>query len=250
MTIPPDYRPAPGLLRERVILVTGAGRGIGRAAALAYADLGATVIVHGRDETRSADTYDAIVAAGSPEPARVHLDLATATEPQFAALAAGIEDMFGRLDGILHSAVHLEKLMAVDTLSEAAWQQVMKVNFIAPLLLTRACAKLLRKAADAAVIYTADSHCAAPGAYWSGLVAPKVALLAAMQSQAAEWTTWPSMRVNAVVPGPVASPARAFTHPGQSPASLPAVQSILPAYCFLMGPDSRGISGTVIDCQP
>ena len=250
MTIPTDYRPAPGLLRERVILVTGAGRGIGRAAALAFAGLGATVIVHGRDETRTAETYDAIVAVGAPEPARVHLDFATATETDYGAFAASIAESFGRLDGILHSAIHLEKLMAADALSEGAWQRLLKVNFLAPLLLTRAAAGLLKAAPDDSVIYTADSHCAVPGAYWSGLVAPKAALIAAMRSQAEEWTQWPGLRANAIVPGPVGSPARAFTHPGQSPAALPAPAAILPGYCFLIGPDSRGISGTVLDCQP
>ncbi len=250
MILPTDYRPAPDLLRDRVILVTGAGRGIGRAAALAFAGLGATVIVHGRDENRTADTYDAIVAAGAPEPARVHMDFATAAEPDYGALAASIDGSFGRLDGILHSAVHLEKLMAVDALSETAWQRLLKVNFLAPLLLTRACTALLKAAPDASVIHTADSHCAAPGAYWAGLVAPKAALIAAMRSQAEEWAQWPALRVNAIVPGPVGSPARAFTHPGQSPAALPAPAALLPAYCFLMGSDSRGISGTVLDCQP
>jgi hypothetical protein len=70
-----------------------------------------------------------------------------------------------------------------------------------------------------------------------------------MQAQADEWAQHPSLRVNAVVPGPVASPARAFTHPGVSPATLPAVESILPAYLWLIGPASRGTSGRIVDCQ-
>lgn len=250
MNHPSEYQAPPGLLAGRVILVTGAARGIGRAAALAFAGLGATVIVHGRDQGRTAETYDAIVAAGAPEPARVHVDFATATEADYGAFAASIDSAFGRLDGILHSAVHLEKLMTADALPEAAWLRLLRVNFLAPLLLTRACAPLLKTAADASVIYTADSHCAAPGAYWSGLVAPKAALIAAMRSQAEEWSSWPGLRVNAVVPGPVGSPARAFTHPGQSPGSLPVPATILPAYCHLIGPARRGTSGTVIDCQP
>jgi NAD(P)-dependent dehydrogenase (short-subunit alcohol dehydrogenase family) len=99
------------------------------------------------------------------------------------------------------------------------------------------------------VVYTSDSHVAAPTAYWAGIAAPKAALMAAMRAQADEWSRHEHLRVNAVVPGPVATPARAFTHPGASPATLPPPESILPTYLWLMGPESRGVSGQVFDCS-
>lgn len=249
MRAPRTYSAPSDVLRERVILVTGAGRGIGRAAALAFAAHGATVVLHGRDADRLAAVYDEIEAAGGATPAAVPLDLESAGPREFAAAADAIEQTFGRLDGILHSAVHLERLAAVEAIDAAAWTRLMQVNFMAPLALTRSCLHLLKRAPDAAVVYTSDSHVGAPTAYWAGVAAPKAALLAAMLAQADEWTQYPNLRVNAVVPGPVASPARAFTHPGASPATLATPESILPSYLWLIGPASRGISGQVIDCQ-
>lgn len=246
---PHTYSAPADVLRERVILVTGAGRGIGRAAALAFAARGATVVLHGRDADRLAAVYDEIEATGGPTPAAVPLDFESAGARNFDAAASAIEQAVGRLDGILHSAVHLERLAAAEAIDLATWNRLLRVNFIAPLALTRACLHLLKRAPDASVVYTSDSHVGMPSAYWASVAAPKAALMAAMQAQADEWALHPNLRVNAVVPGPVASPARAFTHPGASPATLPAVDSILPVYLWLIGPASRGTSGRIVDCQ-
>lgn len=243
------YAAPADLLRERVILITGAGRGIGRAAALAFAAHGATVVLHGRDSDRLASVYDEIEAAGGPTPAAVPLDFETASVRDLDALAGAIEQAVGRLDGILHSAVHLERLAAAEAIDLATWNRLLRVNFVTPLALTRACLHLLKRAPDGSVVYTSDSHVGAPSAYWASVAAPKAALMAAMHAQSDEWALHPNLRVNAVVPGPVASPARAFTHPGASPANLPAVESILPAYLWLIGPASRGTSGRIVDCQ-
>lgn len=242
------YVAPPELLRDRVILVTGAGRGIGRAAALAFAAHGATVVLHGRDADRLSTVYDEIEASGAPTPAAVPLDFETAGPREFDALAGAVEQAVGRLDGILHSAAHLERLAQAEAIDQAAWTRLMRVNFIAPLALTRACLSMLQRAPDASVIYTSDSHVAAPTAYWAGIAAPKAALMAAMRAQADEWSRLAHLRVNAVVPGPVASPARAFTHPGAAPETLPSPESILPTYLWLMGPASRGVSGQTFEC--
>lgn len=248
MIDPRAYAATPDLLRDRVILITGAGRGIGRAAALAFASRGATVVLHGRDANRLAAVYDEIEAAGHPMPAAVPLDLETAGAREMDALAGAIQQAVGRLDGILHSAVHLERLAQAEAIDQAAWTRLIRVNLIAPLALTRACLPLLQRAPDASVVYTSDSHVEKPSAYWAGIAAPKAALMAAMRAQADEWSQHPHLRVNAVVPGPVASPARAFTHPGAAPSSLPPPESILPTYLWLIGPESRGVSGHVFDC--
>ncbi|MCW5626696.1 MAG: SDR family NAD(P)-dependent oxidoreductase, partial [Burkholderiales bacterium] len=243
------YTPAADLLADRVILVTGAGRGLGRAAALAFARHGATVVLLGRDIDRLEAVCEEIECGGGATPAAIATDLATTTARQFDAIAGSITQAHGRLDGILHSAVRLEKLMAAEMVEIDAWTETLRVNFIAPLALTRACLPLLKRAPDAAVVYTSDSHVARPTAFWAPVAAPKSALLAAMAAQADEWSQWPHLRVNVIVPGPVGSPARAFTHPGQSPASLPQPDALMPAYLYLMGPDSRGMSGRVIPAQ-
>ena len=108
-----EYQPASELLKDRVILVTGAGRGIGRVAALAFAAHGATVIVHGRNVPRLEAVYDEIESAGGRQPTILPLDLAGARDRDFENMALAIESQLGRLDGILHNASHISYLSAL-----------------------------------------------------------------------------------------------------------------------------------------
>ena len=114
--------------------------------------------------------------------------------------------------------------------------------------LGQACARLLKASPDASVVFTLETHGHAPAAFWGAYAASKAALEALMRIQAAEWSGSPHLRANAVLPGPVASPSRAKTHPGEVQRSLRDPESLMPAYLYLMGPDSRGVSGQVVEC--
>src|SRR4249920_1259554 len=175
------YRPAPDLLRERVILVTGAGQGIGRVAALAFAAYGATVILHGRDVAKLESVYDEIEAANGPQPTILPLDPASARDRDFENLALAIESQLGRLDGILHNASHFDHLSALDQQRLDEWLVSLRVTLAAPFALTRAGTYLLKAAPDAAVVLTAEMHALQPKAYWGHLAVAKSGLLALAQ---------------------------------------------------------------------
>jgi NAD(P)-dependent dehydrogenase (short-subunit alcohol dehydrogenase family) len=248
MIDPKTYTASPDLLHDRVVLVTGATRGLGRAAALAYAAHGATVVLLGRDEDALAQTYDQIEAAGAPQPAAIPFDLQSAGTRQFDELAYAIESKLGRLDGILHNASHFEKLSPLEQQTPDEWTRTLRVNVVAPAALNQACARLLKAAPDASVIFTSESHGHAPAAYWGAYGVSKAAVESLMRTQALEWSALPGLRVNAIVPGPVDSPLRLRTHPGALASELRAPTALMPAYLYLIGPDSRGVSGTVIEC--
>jgi NAD(P)-dependent dehydrogenase (short-subunit alcohol dehydrogenase family) len=243
-----NYRPRPDLLKDRVILVTGAGRGIGRVAALAFAAHGATVVLHGRDVAALENVYDEIETHGHPQPAAIPLDLDKATTRDYDALAYAIESQLGRLDGILHNASHVEKLSPLEQQSAEEWNRMLRINLVAPFALTQACIRLLKPSPDASVIFTLESHVHAPAAYWGGYAVSKAGVEALMKIQASEWQDSPNLRANAIVPGPVASPSRAKTHPGEVAASQRRPEELMHAYLYLMSPDSREVSGKVVRC--
>lgn len=243
-----NYQPSPDVLAGRTILVTGASRGIGRIAALSFAAHGATVILHGRDVTALESVYDEIASHGYAQPAAIPLDLDKATSRDFEALAYAIETQMGRLDGILHNASYLEKLSPLEQQSAEEWQRMLRINLVAPFALTQACLRLLKRSADASVVFTLESHGRMPAAFWGGYAVAKAGVEALMKIQSAEWQAFLNLRANAVLPGPVASPLRAKTHPGEVAAAQRQPGTLMPAYLYLMGPDSRGISGTVLDC--
>jgi NAD(P)-dependent dehydrogenase (short-subunit alcohol dehydrogenase family) len=243
-----NYQPAHNLLQDRVILVTGAGQSIGRTAALAFASHGATVILHGRKVEKLESVYDEIEAAGLPQAAIFPLDLFTAGDREFEALATGIRRQFGRLDGILHNASHLDGLRSLEEHTLEQWQVSLRVNLMAPFALTRACLSLLKESPDASVIMTSETHGHAPAAYWGSFAVSKAAGEVLVKMWAQELELHPNLRINGIVPGPVQSTQRVRTHPGEVLESLPTAESLMPHYLYLMGSDSRGVSGQIVEC--
>ncbi len=247
--IPQPYQPPADLLAGRVILVTGAGQGMGRAAALSFAAHGATVVLHGRKANKLEVVYEAIQEAGHPEPAMVAFDLRSAADADFERLADTIGSELGRLDGILHSAVHFEGLRRLADLPLERWLAALRVNLAAPAALNRACLPLLAAAPDAAVIVTGETHGVTPKAYWGAFAASKAALSALVRIQADEWEQQPWLRINMLVPGPVQTPQRGRSHPAEEPERLPMPEALMPWYLYFIGPDSRGQSGRLVSCS-
>lgn len=248
-TIPRNYHAPPDSLKDRVILVTGSGRGIGRVAATTFAAHGATIVLHGRNVANLESVYDEIVAQDFPQPVIYVLDLEQASSKDYAELARAIENNFGRLDGILHNAVTPYTPTPLENQGLEMWQQLLTVNLIAPFALTRSCLPLLKTSKDACVLVTSETHGHTPSAYWGGFAIAKQGLEAWVAIQAQEWSGLPNLRINAVVPGAVQSPHRVRTHPAESKNSLPTPEFLMPIYLYLMGPDSKGVSGRVIACQ-
>lgn len=243
------YQANPDLLENRVILVTGAGQGLGRAAALAYAKHGATVILHGRKVEKLEDTYDKIEAFGRASAIILSFDLAETTDDSADAVADAIATQFGRLDGILHNAAWTYGAMPLAQHKLEQWQTLMQVNLLAPATLTRACLPLLLDAPDASVIMTGETHGHFPKAYWGGFAVAKAGVEALVKIQSGEWELYPNLRINALIPGPVNSPQRIKTHPGSDNRRLPHPEDLMQPYLFLMGSDSAKITGKTFACQ-
>ena len=246
----PNYQPQPDCLKGRVILVTGAGSGLGREAAIAYARHGATVALLGRNEKRLDAIYDEILAIGGPEPAMFPFDLEAADDSGFERLAGTISYHLKRLDGILHSAASFFLLTPLNQQTLAQWNTLLKVNLAAPYALTRACLPMLEASPDASVIFTGETHGLHPAAYWGGYAVSKSGLEALATIFSQELERLPNIRINILIPGPVNSPLRRKTHPGEDPDRLPQPADLLPWYLWLMGPDSRDVRGKTIECTP
>jgi NAD(P)-dependent dehydrogenase (short-subunit alcohol dehydrogenase family) len=246
MTIPADYSPAPDVLQERVILVTGAGQGLGRAVALACARHGATVALLGRRQEKLEATYDAIEADGGSEPALVPLDLAAAGSAEYEALAQLLRKDLKRLDGIAHCASHFVPLGPLADQTLETWLTLLRVNLAAPFAITRACLPLLASAPSSSVVFTGETHGAAPAAYWGGFAVSKSALAPLAHIWADERGHAPNPRMNVLIPGPIASPQRARSHPGEDPARLRTVEEAARAFVYLLGPDSAPMTGNCI----
>ncbi|MCB1677083.1 MAG: YciK family oxidoreductase [Halioglobus sp.] len=249
ITVSSRYRPRPDLLRGKTILVTGAGDGIGRAAAQCYAARGATVILLGRTGAKLEAVYDKIEAAGGPQPAIVELDLASATEDHFQRLADSLGDTFTHLDGLLHNAGILGERRPIESASYASWLEVMQVNVNAQFLLTRYLLPLLQAAPAASVVFTSSGVGRRGNAYWGAYAVSKFATEGLMQVLASELENTSKVRVNSLNPGATNTAMRRSAYPAENPNRNPAPQDIMLAYLFLMGDDSAGVTGKAFDCR-
>jgi NAD(P)-dependent dehydrogenase (short-subunit alcohol dehydrogenase family) len=238
-----DYQPPADLLHERIILVTGASGAVGSAAAKACAAHGATVVLLDRKQAVLERIYDEIVAAGHPQPMLWPMDYMKAPPEAYETIAAGLETELGRLDGLLHAAGVLGTLTPIEHYDMALWFQVMQVNFNAPLMLTRACLPLLKKSADASILFTADRAGRHGRAYWGAYGVSHAAIenLAEILHDELEVNT--ALRVNTLDTGPVYGPMRTLAYPGEDPNSIPKAEALMSDFLYLLGPDSHGVSG-------
>ncbi len=247
--IPADYTPSADLLAGRVILVTGAGDGIGAVAARTFAAHGATLVLLGRTIGKLERVYDAIEADGSPQPAIYPMNLEGASPKDYEDLALTLEKEFGRLDGLLHNAALLGTLTPLHQYDLEQWAKVMQVNLNAPFLMTSALLDLLKASDDASVLFTSSSVARQGRAYWGAYGISKAASDNMMEILADEVETNTHIRANAINPGAVRTTMRARAYPGEEPTKVTPPEAIMPTYLYLMGPDSRGITRRHFDAQ-
>lgn len=245
-----SYAPPPGSHDGRVILVTGASDGIGRAVALGLARQGATVALLGRSQRKLARTYDDIVNAGGPKPAILPFNLESAAAPEYEALHSALDDEFGRLDGLAQVAGILGDLSPVERYDVPTWGKVLHVNLTAPFLVTRTLLPLLRRSEDASVVLTSSSVGRRGRAYWGAYAVSKFGIEGLMQVLAHETEGTTRIRVNSLNPGPTRTAMRRQAYPAEDPAVPVPPEDVVAPYLFLLGPASRGINGEAIECQP
>ena len=244
-----DYVPSEDVLKDRIILVTGAGDGIGRTVSKALAAHGATVVLLGKTVKKLESVYDEIQAAGGPKPAIYPMDLMGARYKDHEDLVGALDKEYGRLDGLLHNAGILGERAPIEHHEIHIWQQVLQVNLTAPFMLTRACLELLYKSPDASVVFTSSGVARKPRAYWGAYSVSKAGIenLSAMLADETEFRK--TLRVNSLNPGSVRTEMRRLAFPAEDRDALATPESIVGTYLYLLGPDSKGVTGQQFDAQ-
>ena len=246
---PRSYTYPDDILRDRIILITGSSDGIGKALALHAARLGAQVILHGRSVQKLEKLYDTIEEIeGAPRPSIAVMDLESANAESYTTLAQSIESEFGRLDGLVLNASILGERYSIEQYDAVLWQKVMHVNVTSVFAMTQVFLPLLQKSDDPSVIYTSSGVGRIGKAFWGAYAASKFATEGLSQVLADEHRH-SKLRSNCINPGATRTNMRLAAYPAEDRDLLKRPEDILAPYVYLLGPDSKGVTGESFDAQ-
>ena len=252
---PRQHLTQPMELAGRVIAITGANRGIGKAVAIACAEAGAQVVLIGRNVGALEQVHAQIVqrCAASPltlpEPLIAPLDLEKAIARDYDTLANALHERFGRLDGLVNNAALLGTLAPIEHADVPTWCRVLHVNLTATFALTQVLLPALRLSADASVLFTSSGVGRLGKAYWGAYAVSKFGIEGLTQVLASELETT-NIRVNALNPGGTRTDMRRQAYPSEDLQKLPEPAAVMGPYLALLGPSGRGITGRSFNCQP
>lgn len=235
-----DYQPEAQCLQGKIIAVTGAGAGIGRALSIGLASYGATIILIGRTVERLESVYDEIEAANYPQPAIIPLNFESAKKNDYKIIAENIEAEFGKLDGLIHNVADLGARTSISNYPYKLWEKIMAINVNAPFALTKYLLPLLHNSQAGSIVFTGSTVGFEGRAYWGAYAASKAAVENLMQTLADELENTSNIRVNTINPGATRTAMRALAYPAEDPSTVKAPEELIPLYTYFMSDDSIG----------
>ena len=243
------YNAPKNLLKDKVILVTGGGSGIGRQAGLTFAAFGAEVILLGKNSSNLNETYSLFEKNNLKKPILQAIDFEIAEEEDFKKISEEVLKEFGKLDGLINNASILGTKTSIQNYDINEWRRVSKINFESSLLLTRSLLPVLQIPDNSSIVFTSSGVGRKGKAYWGAYAISKFATEGLVQILSEELEKTSGIRVNAINPGAVRTKMRAQAYPAEDPKTLKNPKDIMNAYLFLMGIDSLGITGKSIEAQ-
>ena len=219
---------------QRIVLVTGASRGIGRAAAKALAKAGAHVILVARTVGGLEEVDDEIRKDGG---AATLVPLDIRDFPALDRLGATIFERWGRLDAFLGNAGSLGVITPLAHLEPKAFQELIEVNVTANWRLIRSLDPLLRRSEAGRALFVTSGAARKHTPFWGGYAMAKAALESLALTYAAECAST-NVKVNLLSPGPLRTAMRAKAMPGEDPDTLLKPDAVAPLIVELLSSSS------------
>lgn len=233
-------------LKNKIILITGASRGLGKEISYHYAKAGATVILLARNNKNLEIIYDEITEKKFPEPYAIKFDLLSSSQQQFDELRNTIINETGKIDGIVHSATYFKSLSPIDFNTIDEWINQYKVNVVSAMYLTKLMLPNLRQSDDASVIFIGDDHGEIPKAYWGSFGCSKTSINYLCKVFADENSRFKNLRFNVLIPGNIESPIRSKIYAGEDKNKRKNISTVIPDFIYWMSKESKNKSGNIV----
>ena len=244
-----DFKPSKDCLKDKTILITGTGSGIGRAAAKKLSQFGAQLILLSKDTGKLESLYKEIVNQELKEPLIHSMDFEDAKEEQYLIIKEAIKNRFDRLDGLINNAGILGEKKSLEQYQYSMWKKVLNINLDSAFLLTKTLLPLLNHSKQSSILFTSSGVGKKGRAYWGGYAISKFATEGMMEVFADELENTSRIRVNCINPGPVRTKLREEAYPAEDPETNPLPEEIMNLYVYLMCDESKDINGQSINAQ-
>ena len=236
-------------LNNKIILITGATDGIGKALAKKAAKLGAKIILHGRNKKKLELLSDDIADDKEcHKPSIALLDFEIADLNSYIKLSDDIHENFKRLDGLVHCAGILGDKTPIEQYKPEVWQKVLHINLTAPFVLTQALFGVLKLSDSPSVIFTSSNVSKIAKPFWGAYSVSKFGIEALGQMLAHE-NDHIKMRVNTINPGAVNTKMRLQAYPAEDRDHLKNPEDILHPYLYFLSDESIGSNYMSLDAQ-
>lgn len=242
-----SYIPKKDFLSEKIIIITGATDGIGKALSYSCAKFGAQLLLLGKNEDGLKSLLDSLLKLSGTSHQSYLIDFSIAGENDYIKFSEHIAKQYQAIDSLVLNAGYMEAMQGMRNFQLDTWLTTITINQHAPFMLAKSCIPLLERSDDPSIVFSTH-ECSK--AYWGAYGAAKSAQAGMMKILANELDGDKPIRVNGVDPAPVRTKLRLTNFPGINPENFAAPDKVVAPYLYFIGPDSKGVTGMNYKLNP
>ena len=226
-------------MKNKVILITGANKGIGETLSLEFSKIGANVVLLGRNEESLDAVYDEIIATTSAKPLIIKCDLGNIDANGAKQINDEIMRAYGRLDGVIFNAAKLGKMLTIEDYEEESWKEIFDVNLHSAFIISKAILPALKTASNGRIIFTSSGVAEVGRAFWGAYSASKFAVKGLAEILRDELETTSNIKVFNYDPGKTRTSMRASAYPAENPEELKKPSVLFNDYLWFFSEESQ-----------
>ena len=226
-------------MKNKVILITGANKGIGKTLSLEFSKMGVNIVLLGRNEESLDNVYDEIITTTSTKPLIIKCDLSNIDINSAKQISDEIMGVYGRLDGVVFNAAKLGKMSTIEDYEEDIWKEVFNINLHSAFIISKEILPALKAAPNGRIIFTSSGVAEVGKAFWGAYSASKFAVKGLAEILRDELDTTSNVKVFNYDPGKTRTSMRALAYPAENPQDLKEPKVLFNDYLWFFSDESQ-----------
>ena len=226
-------------MKNKVILITGANKGIGKTLSLEFSKIGVNIVLLGRNEESLDSLYDEIITTTSTKPLIIKCDLSDIDNKSAKQINDEIMGVYGRLDGVIFNAAKLGKMSTIEDYEEDIWKEVFNINLHSAFIISKEVLSALKAAPNGRIIFTSSGVAEVGKAFWGAYSASKFAVKGLAEILRDELDTTSNVKVFNYDPGKTRTSMRALAYPAENPQDLKEPKVLFNDYLWFFSDESQ-----------